>query len=1339
MRSLLILFLYINFTTFVYSTNGKAKFYSLDSKDGLSNNDVQSVFKDSKGYLWFGTRLGLNRYDGYTFTVFKNEINNPESLNGNEIFSIVEDKSKQIWVLTENGLNKLNRDNETFKHYPLNIKANSTIKPKSELLYVDKSGKLWIGTNNGLIEFDVLKGEPVKKYLTQEPIISIIEDENNNLWLGTWNAGLIKFDLKKNIAYKFLHNPTDPTSLPGNIVFSIFQDSEKQIWIGTDTKGLCKYNTKENNFSTFKHPFVMGSVNDIKQVDKHTLWVCVGHSIAEINTQSKKVIKYVNNPLNPTSFTADIPRKMYKDNGDIIWILTSTGIIYSDANRDKFSSYYLNTNELTKKYYTNSFVFDQNNNAWISTFDNGLLFYNRNTGHIDNISFSEKNGYSNSINFITAIAPNEYWLSTSNGILIFNPQQRKVVSHIKHSSSNRNSPYHDNIYKTLKDKKGNIWIITQESIDLIRDGKYIHFTKNNLEGLNHYKVTDILEDKKGDIWVATYLGLNKFDFKTNKFTQQFKTTNDDKTIKNSYVLSIFLDSKGSIWVPTRNGLYVSDEKKEIFSRFIFPSNSDFYVCKLAEDKFNNIWLVSESDLLKFNRSTGTLKQYNQSDGIQVNKAGIFKDKNDEFYVGGIHTGFYRFNPENIQENLVVPPVYITDIKLFNKSVKVQEHSILDKHISLTNKITLSHNQSVLGFEFAALNFTLPEKNQYAYKLEGFDKEWNYVNSKQRFISYTNLEAGEYTLRVKGSNNDGVWNDKGVSLNIEVLPPFWQTKIAYFIYIIVLIGLLFVYRYISIWNYKKRMQVKLEKLQLQKTHEIDTLKLRFFTNISHEFRTPLTLIIGPLNKLMNDVKMGIYKRDELLDNFLFIQRNANKLILLINQLLDLQKTETGMMKLDYSHGDVISFLKSEFSDFKALATEKNLEQQFITDIERLEINFDIDKLSKISSNLLSNAFKYARTKVFLKVNCDTDNLHISIEDDGMGIASTELNRIFDNFYQAENSPQLKNKGSGIGLSLTRELVTLLNGTIEVKSEVGVYTTFIVSIPLINKDIFSRSNLLANSNQHNEQKVAKNEVVVEIINHGDLEKVKPMLLLVEDNTDLRKFISKTLSETYTIIEAENGKIGIESAFEFMPELIISDIMMPEVDGIELCNTLKNDVRTSHIPIILLTALGSAESKIKGIETGADDYITKPFDASILNAKIKNLIDTRKRLHLKFKHDVFVKPNDTSINVTDEKFLKRAIEFIEKNIENPELDIQYFIEAMNVSRSGLYTKIKALTGQSVSDFIKTIRLRKAAQLLITREFNITEVSFRVGFQNRTHFNNSFKKQFSLTPSEFIKQNTH
>jgi len=1335
-------FLLLLIASALLSQNNTAKFYSLTTKDGLSSNEVNCIFKDSKGFMWFGTKDGLNKYDGLLFTVYKNNPAHAQSINGSNIHSITEDAQGEIWVATDGGLNKFQRETETFRTYHYNSKngAASFANSKSILL-ADFAGYLWVAQADELIQLDPKTGKGIEflkkgqldKIIKGKSISFLFEDSYHYLWIGVWNSGIVRLDAERRKIAVFQPHTSNDKYIDISSVISAYEDKNRQLWFGTHSGGLYLFNPQKQQFSPISSPFIKTEVTAIVSMGNQ-LWVGQGHSVAVLDGLThRSLYQYTHQPDELQSYTPGYATTVYKDKMDIVWFGTSqTGISYYNPNRSRFLPFYIDIHlgRDVVKSPVRAFYYDKNGNTWIGTHGKGLLSYHEKTNRFTAYTTSNSALLSDIITAICPLQSGRYWLGTSNGITVFDPQRKQVIGRLQHSPTLPNSLISNSVLHLFEDSRQWVWVATESGLDLIQKGKFTHFNKG---GLGKYEITDLIEDKNGDIWIATHYGLYRYDGRNGRIKEYFNQPGEKSSLNSSEILSLYVDSKGLLWAGTRKGLNCFDAKTDTFKPYLTKHGwMEESVFKIIEDKNGFLWMTTTSGMSRLNPLTAVMKNYDERDGLNNSFTALSINNQGTIYVGGLHTGFYKFKPSDIKDNKQVPSVYITQLLLFNKAVIPMggdESAVLQKSISHTKQISLAYDQTVLEFKVAALNYTLPEKNRFAYKLEGFDKEWVYLPVGKNSIIFANLFPGKYTLKVKGSNNDGLWNEDGVSLDILVRPPFWQSYWAYFFYFIILTLLLFEFRFYSNRTFK-----------LKSKGAMDQMKLQFFTNVSHELRTPLTLISGPLNSLISEVEQGLPTKQRLLEQFSLMQRNTERLLLLTNQLLELQKSETGTLQLNLSDGDLIPFIENLYAAFVPMAESKNIQFRFSASEEKLETSFDPDKLEKIVLNLLSNAFKFTQTTVKLSVWKTNQQLLIVVEDDGIGIAKDKLARIFDNFYQVDNSSTRENEGSGIGLALTRELVLLHKGTIHAESEVGKGTKMVVKLPILQQTTNVKFQPEGVEFQTIDVvKLPTADYPLPTTNYPLPTTDYPLVLIVEDNADLRLYIRDVLGDAYRVSEAENGRMGVEQALELMPDLIISDVMMPEMGGMELCHTLKNDVRTSHIPIILLTALSGTDSQLKGLKTGADDYVTKPFNAELLLARIKNLVAIRKRLHLKFQHAVSVDPTEIVTNVADEKFLKKAIDLVEKNIEDFDFDIRHFIAGMNMSRTNLYVKMKALTGQSVSDFIKSIRLRRAAQLLLTKEFTVSEICFKVGFQERSQFYRAFKEQFMMSPTEYIHSNLH
>jgi signal transduction histidine kinase/AraC-like DNA-binding protein len=854
-------------------------------------------------------------------------------------------------------------------------------------------------------------------------------------------------------------------------------------------------------------------------------------------------------------------------------------------------------------------------------------------------------------------------------------------------------------------------------------------------------------------------GLNKLDKKEEKFYRYKYNPNNPNSLSINHVSTIYPAKNGVLWVGTEGGglnKLVPGDNEESPPTFIHYKEKDGLssniINGLLEDNHHNLWISTHNGLSKFNPDAvddngvalpSAFKNYYVQDGFQDNTylGAHFKNSKGEMFFGGIN-GFNVFYPDSLKENLTIPDVVITDFKVLNEDYK------LDTSITEINQIVLSYNENFLSFDFAVLDYTAPQKNNYAYKLDGLDKDWNYVDNRN-FAHYTNLSSGEYTFRVKGSNNDGVWNEEGASIKIIILPPLWNTWWAYSLYLLFVLGLLYSIRRYELNRTHLKNQHKLDEVKLKEQEKTDKMKSRFFANISHEFRTPLTLIFGPAEDVLEKTKEPDTKQS--VGN---IKRNASKLYSLVNQLLDLSKLEAGKMNLETSEQNVIPLLKGLVLSFTSLAERKKITLKFNTIEKNLNVYIDKDKVEKIITNLLSNAFKFTPEggKVDFTVEKLIKDVEIRITDTGVGIPKERIDNIFDRFYQVDGSHTRENEGTGIGLALAKELVELHKGKIQVESKVGEGSTFTILLPLGKEHLKAEEIVEKEIGEETTKTIEETELIPETEKSEEKDDIdllletglsadqagKPLLLIVEDNSDVRNYIISHLEKDYGIQEAIDGEDGFNKSIAQIPDLIVSDVMMPKMDGFELCERLKTDERTSHIPVILLTAKATSKDKIEGYETGADDYIMKPFDAKELKVRIKNLIDQRKKLRDHFlKEGIFNLDNKNIISI-DKKFLEKVVKIINEHLSDSLFGVESFASELAIGRTSLHKKVVALVGEPPGELIKRIRLSKAGMLLKNKTGNISEIALEVGFNNPAYFSECFKKQFGVTPSQYQRNFT-
>ena len=1562
----------ITFSSSLHITAQDIRFEHLTSDNGLSNNTVRCIFQDSRGFVWIGTENGLSKYDGYTFTNYKsipddttslsdniiNQIyedknkniwigtsaaglnlynihtdgfkryiskaNQKKSLLNNEIVSIFEDRDHQLWVLSSNaGLNLYQAQTDDFKPISLPINgANSLLL--APRVYVDAKNVFWIAGNNGLvcyspktrnikkflpqpqdnkdignrigmiipendsifyIEVDTklftfnrnterftLLNNRLTKYLADHPILNIKNDASN-LWLCTYDGGLIQYDKNKGNFTAYRHEPSNPSSISSNIINTIYEDRSGNMWVGTYLNGLCKFDRKQK-FSTSLKGEIITSIFEYRGVE----WIGTQTSgLFRHDTKTDQWTNYKYSANNPKSLSYNGIGSIWIDKKGNLWVGTWEHGLNKASLSEKTDK--LDFEHLLDRQSILCFAEDQQDRLWIGT--NGYLYYYQSEKN-NFISFENDPKRPNSIGDtrVQCIVPdrnNNLWIGTWNGL------QRAILP--------------------------------KQKIENPNDVRFIQYNYDprNKNSLSDNRILSICVSKKHQIWIGTFAGgLNKMELTTDQ---------------SSYTITRFGQETGML------------------SNCIFG---------IQEDEKGILWISSNKGLVNFDHQNKTITAYDKNDGLQgsdFNWRSSFKSANGKLYFGGSN-GYNSFSPSNIEINSYVPPVVITAFSIFNKAVSPNDpNSPLKTNISIAKEITIQYDQSMISFDYAALNYVSTNKNKYKYKMDGFDKDW--VNAGyQRKATYTNLDPGVYTFHVIASNNDGVWNERGTSIKLTILPPWWRTlwfKTLAFVFTVFFVLIVIRIRTYQLQHQKnelekmvKKRTVQLEDLNAQlvdkqteileqkeqiedqyksiqiitgigqkitasikaqeiirrvyssinalmdapmfsigqinetdekiefwgyvnkeskidfssvslndddrmsvwctknkqlvfmndvendivqyfnksisgytgdnipkssiylplmsfeekvigilvvksnqkaaytQTHleilknlaafiaialdnavvykeletkseklkELDLLKTRFFINISHEFRTPLTLILGPVEKMLAELKFK--NQNEHIAQLEMIQRNSRQLLNLINQLLEMRKIETGTMKLKLKKTNIHAFISNIVSLFSDLAKQNQISLTVEALSQDRLISIDHEKMEKVIFNLLSNAFKFTnkggRIKIAMSILPATGQFsngafELKVSDSGIGIKAENLAYIFDRFYQISDSRNYMQEGSGIGLSLTKDLIEMHQGTINVESVLDQGTCFTVQLPLdtsfdpseetkaeaLHLDLQYSDQLLKNYNQKEKQTERTPEKL-----HGTSETVK--ILIVDDNQDMRSFIQNELQLDYQTTEACDGIDGLQKAFEHLPDLIITDLMMPGIDGIELCKRLKNDIRTSHIPIILLTAKGNEESAVEGYETKADDYVTKPFNMNVLKAKIKSLLRNREQLKQIYIKKLDIEPLELIVNNVDEDFINKILKIVKANLENENFSILDFAREMAMSRSDFYRKFKALTGQNPLDFVLIYRLKQSIELMKQNKYTITEISYKVGFMNPKYFGRRFKMQFGMTPSEYL-----
>jgi signal transduction histidine kinase/ligand-binding sensor domain-containing protein/DNA-binding response OmpR family regulator len=1387
------------------------RFEHLTVKDGLSQNHVTRILKDSKGFMWFCTQNGLNRYDGKSFKVYKHSPDNLNSLSNNHIEAIHEDKNGNLWIGTYGGgVNKFELTTEKFTHYRHDPDNSNSLSSDLVLsIYEDNSGHLWFGTSgSGINKFNKNKGTFVRysnnpddlNSLSHNVVRAFFEDEFGILWIGTDGGGLNKFDERTGKFTGYKNDPENPKTLSHDFIFSIIEDEDGTLWLATG-RGLNKFDRDTETFSHYRHdpndPY-SGLQTLFKSItEPGVIWIST-HGIYKFNIKKEKFTHYKHEPYDPTSLSSNTTVTIYEDDSGLLWVGTADKGLnkYNKAQENilHYKNDPTNVNSLSANFIS-SIHEDKSRILWVGTDGGGLHKFDRKKGEFKHYVHQMDNSNSLSSNKVYSIVeekPGILWIGTFDGLNRLDVKNNKFDVY-KHDPKNLTSLSHNTIYTLHIDRASNLWIGTIQGpnkLILSENEKippvFFHYkhNPNAPPGINGNWVLAFYEDDDGFLWVGTD-GLDKFDKRKEKFYCYQHDPHNPNSLSNNLVSTIYRDKNGVLWIGTfGGGLNRFNPDTENFIHYREKdglANDNIY--GILEDNHQNLWLSTKNGLSKFNPDAvddqgvalpTAFKNYYVHDGFQDNEftASYFKNSKGEMFFGGIN-GFNAFYPDSLKENLTIPDVVITDFKVFNENYK------LDTSITEINQIVLSHDKNFFSFDFAVLDYTAPKKNNYAYKLDGLDEDWNYVGNRN-FAHYTNLSPGEYVFRVKGSNNNGIWNEEGTSIRIFISPPWWKTGWAYGLYFLLVVLLIYGTWRFQMNGLKMKQQMEMEHFEAEKLREVDHLKSRFFANISHEFRTPLTLIQGPVKQMLSGEFKGNFR-----EQYRIILRYSNRLLNLINQILDLSKLEAGRMTLKVTCTDVVQFLKGIVQSFASLAERKKIALKLNADDESLMGYIDRDKLEKIVNNLLSNAFKFTpeggEVVVDLSLRGDSSSeamettkqspfskrdgiatsrqvgtrkdsgspgfIQISIFNSGIGISPDQLERIFDRFYQADDSYTKDSKGTGIGLALTKELAEANHGEIRVESESNKGTTFTVWLP-IEKEHFKPEEIVEVKppDGYKDPEVSDSEII-EVTEDGRKDsliskpsggsKSSPLLLIVEDNPDVTSYISSFLEKDFRIIIAENGEAGFKKALERFPDLIISDVMMPVMDGFELCKQLKSNEHTSHIPVILLTAKADMDSKIEGLEFGADDYVTKPFDDRELHVRAKNLIEQRRKLHEKFSRMVEVKPGEIAASSMDEQFLKRLLDVFENHIAESDYSTKDFAREVGMSRSNLHRKLQALTSQPTHEFLRTLRLKRAAQLLKQSAGTVTEIAYAVGFTNPSHFSKIFRQQFGQTPSEFASKN--
>jgi signal transduction histidine kinase/ligand-binding sensor domain-containing protein/DNA-binding response OmpR family regulator len=1344
----------------ILKTNGQQQDYFsniayITSNEGLSQSEVTSILQDKKGFLWIGTRGGLNRYDGSNIKIYLNETNNANSLANNSIEILFEDSKGTIWIGTKsNGISRYIPELDRFEQiisnfeelseknvisieegpnsniwigtvknglYIYNPKENTTQHLHETLTIADilrtKNDEMWLGTLQGAFIYN--RQGAFLEHLDIGDFASLIEDEKSGLiYYVSFRDGFLSYDpiLKKKIAYNISNNP-DTKARQYNL-HDIYQDKDRNIWISAWNGGAFRFDIKTQKLINF------------------TL-----HS-----NQAKGSAELYNDVL-----------CVYQDKLGTLWFGTNGGGLCKIDNRTNqfgVESFNQNGKNLPIEPIW-SILKDNDDRLWVGIKGNENLYYSKNDKLFNQIklpTFLDNKGrkVKSGIKVIYQDLNKRLWIGgnnflseveSTNGKFTINRINidQKVIQ-IKITAMYQTS---DSIF----------WLGTQQK------GLRKSITSGNPKNqvftslLEHDRISAFLEDSNGQFWVGTYRGILLYQPDTNDFIRYYKNANDLETLSSNIVICLFEDSNKNIWIGTPNGLnlMIRDENNSIsFKSFrVKDGLPNSYIQSILEDDHKNLWISTNKGITKLNIETKSFYNYDVEDGLQSNEfmeTAAYKGTNGKLYFGSIY-GLNKFHPDSIKNNSP-PAVILTGLKIAGQEIlsrtKYNGRSILKNAIEYGNEILLFHNENNFSIEYAALDLS-SSVNSFKYQMEGLDKEWQ-TSTSQKSVTFSNLNSGKYIFKVKAVNDNLNIVSSETRLKIEILAPFWATWQAFVLYTFIFLGLLYLYRYIITQQSILKNNLELEKLERIKEEDLTKMKAKFFTDIAHEFRTPLSLISGPVQTLLENELNKEQRKDQLST----IQYHTKRLLSLIGQLLDFRKSESGKMTLQVAKGNFAKFTHEIFLSFKDLAESKNIEFNLKLKNESIPLTYDRGKLEIVLCNLLSNAFKYTASTIDVALSIKGLEINnsaflaefehgyceISVKDNGKGMSEDVTERIFDRFFQNSNSKAINQIGTGIGLALVKNIVELHKGNVFVKSQLNEGSEFIVQIPLgesyFSKDQFISDFKKAEDPAHYQvERTLKDFTKTTNIVDSNL----PTLLIVEDNPEIQAYIRIIFQDNYTIIEAENGIIGIEKALEHLPQIIITDLMMPEMDGMTLCSELSAKEETLHIPIIMLTARTATVFKEKGYNSGADIFVTKPFNPSVLKAQVEGLLRSRKRLKDYFGKKITLLQAETDHTSADEEFLNHVMKLVEDNLTNENLNRDFLASRMAVSSSTLYRKIKGITDLDITVFVRSIRLKKAAQMILNKEDNISGIAYYVGFNDPKYFRKCFVKQFGVTPSKFGK----
>jgi len=1314
-------------------------FDHLDLKNGLSQISVTALEQDKLGTMWIGTRDGLNRYNGYEIDVFRHDRQDTSSLLGNNIRDLKVDAHNKLWILSAEGVSNINLKTEVLTNFP-NQNVNC---------FFISDNNIWVGTNLGLFRLD----QENHKYTAATQIFphrvkvnEIFEDGEGNLLIGTRDKGLFRYNVQSHHL----------DSLLDVEVSCIYKSSQGFIWVGSTEDGVYCFQKEEliahyNQDSGLAH----NVVRDITEDKQGRIWIGTFLGLSILEPEKNIFTNYYQSDKKPYSLSHNSIYTLFRDQEGSIWIGSYFGGVNIYNPKTNIFRYYIADSDQNKSInyrVVGSMLEDDDKNLWIATEGGGVNFFDRKKKKFKYIT-KGNDAYSLSHNNAKSLYldnKDRLWIGTHlGGLNVLDTKTGRIKKYLKNQDKANSIP--SNIISAIIPFEDNLLLGTNEGVvlfDVEKEEFSFFFENEDFNKKIGQKIYALLLDRNERLWIGSEnKGLSLYGLKSGELKNFRNDSQDPNSIGSNFVYQIYQDHMRRIWVATSGGglnrFNPEDDSFTLYTSHDYDLPSDF-IYGIAESRYGFLWVATSKGVSRFDVEDESFRAYDYQNGFplsEINERGLYITTDGEVFIGGIH-GMVSFYEKELQHKMIVHPLYFTALRVNNKEVNPNDESgILSHTLPFTKSIRLNHNHSVISFDFTSFNYLKTNKTKYSYKLEGFDTDWVDAGYR-RSVSYTNLKPGTYTFTVKEIMRQG---EEGAETSMQILidPPYYNTWWAYLIYIAIISGILFYINRVLISKALLEENLKKEQNDKVRIREMNRSKLQFFTNISHEFRTPLTLILGQLESLLDasESMTSVMSR-----KMSVAYKNSLRLKNLIDELLEFRKQELGHMKLKINKHDFVEFSNIIFDSFKEHAERQEINYKLVCYQDKIPLWFDARQLEKVLFNLLSNAFKFTPKggSIYILINQEKKDLIIKVIDSGPGMPKAYLEKIFDRFYQVENISEHKQQelGSGIGLALTKGIVDMHGGCIRVESELGEGACFEVSIPL-GKDHFEDEKVVWDKEQLLESSLQSPVLIdkiddpeIEISDTGDLLAKSESLLIVEDNAEVRAMLCSSFKDEYHIIEAENGQLGLEAAQKHQPNLIISDVMMPVMTGTDMCQKLKSDLTTCHIPIILLTAKEAVEHRLEGLEIGADDYITKPFNIKLLQARCRNLIKSRTQLQESFQTNPGLGIKSITTNSLDAELLEKAIDIVDKHLDNSKFDVNTFAKEMCLGRTNLYSKIKGITGQTPNEFILSSRLKKAALLLQTETgVSVANVAYSVGFTTPRYFSKCFSDHFKVSPSKYAK----